>query len=401
MSIIVLDIETYYSAAYSLSKLTTEEYLHSPEFQVIGVGIKVDDGKPYWVTEDIEQELNKLDWDGSALVCHNTMFDAAILAWKYNIRPAFYFDTMLMARALNPPTTSVSLANLARQYHCGIKGDEVIRAMGIRKEYFHPEALAQYGGYCMNDVAITYNLFNTLSCKFPDLELNLIDLTLRMFLTPVLEVDNFMLVDKLDEIQATKTMMLSGLMKELKCEDTEAVRKVLSSNPQFAQALINIGVNPPLKVRKFMRWLKLMKTSWLYKSIRTFLCKNSAVCVWVQNRRLKKVELAALLMLQLEIEDDCQYHLNITGHIPVDGPAWMQLTSRISQAGTQARRRLRMRSMPPKGIPSLMQTCLKSKRVYWHGGLDSWNYWTVSAFTTPGKVPTYTVCLQAKFIKDL
>ena len=39
MNIITLDFETYYSKSFSLSKITTEEYIRSPEFEVIGVSV--------------------------------------------------------------------------------------------------------------------------------------------------------------------------------------------------------------------------------------------------------------------------------------------------------------------------------------------------------------------------
>ena len=48
MKIITLDFETYYSKSFSLSKITTEEYIRSPEFEVIGVSVKVDDEPAMW-----------------------------------------------------------------------------------------------------------------------------------------------------------------------------------------------------------------------------------------------------------------------------------------------------------------------------------------------------------------
>ena len=85
MSLITLDFETYYDVGFSLSGLTTEEYIRDARFQVIGVGIKVDEGETYWVTgshEVVQDSLNKIDWHNSALLCHNTQFDGAILAFR-------------------------------------------------------------------------------------------------------------------------------------------------------------------------------------------------------------------------------------------------------------------------------------------------------------------------------
>ena len=48
MTPITLDFETYYDKEYSLSKLTTEEYIRDERFEVIGVSVKVGDGDTQW-----------------------------------------------------------------------------------------------------------------------------------------------------------------------------------------------------------------------------------------------------------------------------------------------------------------------------------------------------------------
>ena len=59
-------------------------------------------------------------------------------------------------------------------------------AKGKRRADFTAEELASYGGYCVNDVELTYAIFNQMIRAFPKVELKLIDLTLRMFTEPVL-----------------------------------------------------------------------------------------------------------------------------------------------------------------------------------------------------------------------
>jgi len=41
MQLITLDFETYYDKDYSLSKLTTEEYIRDDRFEAIGISVKV------------------------------------------------------------------------------------------------------------------------------------------------------------------------------------------------------------------------------------------------------------------------------------------------------------------------------------------------------------------------
>lgn len=244
MSIITIDFETYYDKDYSLSKMTTEEYINDPRFEVIGVGIKLDDNESVWHTET--EFLKNFAWEDHAILCHNTLFDGAILAFKYGIIPAFYFDTLSMARALHGTNVGGSLKALASKYKIGEKGDEVVQAIGKRRSDFTEVELERYGAYCRNDVDLTHSLFNCLQ-PFPDTELKLIDLTIRMYTCPVLQIDDAMLVDRLEHVKAKKQEMLAGLMKHLRCDNEEDVRKKLASNKQFAEILTLSGIDPPVK----------------------------------------------------------------------------------------------------------------------------------------------------------
>ena len=248
MSFITLDFETYYDKDLGFRTQTNEEYLNDPRFEVIGVGIKVDDNPTKWVTEDIAGELAQIDWGNSALLCHNMMFDGAILAWKYGIVPAMYFDTLCMARAIHGVDAGGSLAALAERYNLGKKGTEVVDALGKRRQDFTPEELAAYGRYCVNDVELTFKLFNVLlSDYFPQDELDLIDMTLRMYTQPILHVNDALLVERLEEIKNEKFALLNGLQSQLGCDNVDDVRKKLASNPQFAEVLKKFGIEPPMK----------------------------------------------------------------------------------------------------------------------------------------------------------
>jgi len=251
MSFITLDFETYYDRDFSLSKLTTEEYIRDPRFEVIGVGIKIDDGEPRWFTgthKEIKQTLDEIDWSDSALLCHNTQFDGGILSFVFGITPAYYFDTLCMARAIHGVDAGGSLAKLAERYALGKKGTEVVNALGKKRTDFLPDELARYGEYCVNDVALTFKLFNVLmSDYFPQSELDLIDMTLRMYTQPVLCVDDALLAQRLDEIKDEKLVLLEGLQSRLGCDTPEDVRKKLASNPQFAAVLKEFGIEPPMK----------------------------------------------------------------------------------------------------------------------------------------------------------
>lgn len=249
MSFITLDFETYYGKDIGFKTQTNEEYLNDSRFQVIGVGIKHDDDRTRWVTGyHIQDELNLIDWTETAVLCHNALFDCAILAWHYDIRPAYIFDTLCMARAVHGVDAGGSLAALAQRYALGQKGDEVVNALGKRYEDFTPSELAAYGEYCKNDVELTYALFHKLSIGFPQSELDLIDMTLRMYTQPVFRVDDALLVDKLEQVRNDKRELLKGLVSKLGVADVEGVRAELASNKKFAALLTSRGIPIPMKV---------------------------------------------------------------------------------------------------------------------------------------------------------
>jgi len=242
MNLITIDFETYYARDYGLKKLTTEEYIRDPRFEVIGVAVKVDDGETQWFSgtkEKTKKFLDQFNWDDAIALAHNAVFDMAILNWYFNIRPKKIADTLSMARAIHGTEVGGSLAVLAKHYNLGTKGTEVQDALGKRRLDFTADELYAYAGYCINDVELTYELFAHLSMDFPITELNLIDLTIRMFTEPVLEINTEVLETHLNGVRYRKKALM---------EVIDADRTQIMSNPQFADLLRAEGVEPPTKI---------------------------------------------------------------------------------------------------------------------------------------------------------
>jgi DNA polymerase I-like protein with 3'-5' exonuclease and polymerase domains len=240
--IITIDFETYYDKEYSLSKITTEEYVRHKQFEVIGVGVKVDDGKTEWYSgpkEKVRFWLGKFKWSEAFVLAQNTVFDGAIMSWHFGIKPKGWLDTMCMGRALNGVDASASLKALAERYEVGVKGDEVVAALGKRRDDFTEEELERYGSYCRNDVELTYAIFQKMMEKFPAKELKVIDVTLRMFIDPRLELDLPLLEQHLEDVIKKKEKLL---------EIAAANKEDLMSNDKFAELLKQLGVEPPTKI---------------------------------------------------------------------------------------------------------------------------------------------------------
>jgi DNA polymerase I-like protein with 3'-5' exonuclease and polymerase domains len=267
MKIVTYDLECYYDREYSLSRLTTEEFCRSPLFEMIGFAIKVDDGPTQWVPKpECEAFIKAFDWSDAMVLCQNTAFDGAILNWRYGVNPAVWADTLGMSRALFPHEKAHSLKAQAERAGIGAKGEEVNNAIGKRYADFSEYDLAKYADYCINDVGLTYTLFRTyLSMGFPKGELKLIDLTLRMFIEPVLELDRPLLEQHYQDVVDRKEKLLydvRGLLEEggvttdgdldtkvaLWGASQEELKKLLMSNDKFATLLQSLGVSPPTKI---------------------------------------------------------------------------------------------------------------------------------------------------------
>lgn len=242
MKIIALDFETYYDKEFSLSKITTEEYIRDKRFETIGVGVKEDGKDAEWFSgtqTQIESYLKSLNLEQHLVLAHNAMFDAAILSWRFGISPRGWLDTLSMARALHTIEVGGSLAALAEYYGIGKKGTEVVNALGKRRVDFTAQELAEYGEYCKNDCHLTLELFKILSQGYDKDELKLIDLTIRMFSEPVLRLDGDLLNDHLRMVKLKKEALMSKMV---------LAKDDLMSNPKLAVVLESYGVNVPMKI---------------------------------------------------------------------------------------------------------------------------------------------------------
>jgi DNA polymerase len=264
MDVVVLDFETYYDHGYSLTKRTTEEYIHDIQFEVIGFAYKRNDEPTVWVDgrdeDQIAVALDAIDWANTALIAHNAAFDAAILSFRFNIYPKIIIDTLSMGRAMRGVDESVSLANMALHYGVGTKGTEVLDARGRHIVDFNNAELAAYGAYCANDVELTHKLFHRMMADgFPKAELKLVDMTIRMFTRPLLELDIDMLNAHLVEVKEAKRMHLINTLQAVGRDDLAAVaivggtehehiQKALRSSAQFASMLEGLGVTAPTKI---------------------------------------------------------------------------------------------------------------------------------------------------------
>lgn len=240
---LTIDFETYWDKDFSLSKMTTESYIRAPQFEVIGVSIKKDNGPIEWVSGDdqiIKQALLERGAQNDVCVAHNAAFDMAIMNWRYGIRPRVIVDTLSMSRPITGLSVGGSLRALGEYFGIGEKGTEVYNTQGKHRKDFTPEELERYGRYCQQDVNLTYQLLQKLLPLSTAQEMYLIDLTIRMFTEPVLQLNSELLETHLERVKADKQALLDSV--------AHGDRSAFMSNDKFAELLRAEGVEPPTKV---------------------------------------------------------------------------------------------------------------------------------------------------------
>ena len=242
--IVSIDFETVWDrkTGYTLSVMTTEEYIRHERFHAFGACVHVygSDEPIEWVRgRDLHTYLQQFDWGRTAILAHNAQFDVSILGWEYNIHPCFIFDTLSMARALRGVEVGNSLARLAAAFGLPAKGTAVYSTDGLAKLDANMEH--ELAEYCKHDVYLCEQIFQRLSRGYPAKELRLIDMTLKMYTYPVLSLDSAMLIDALHEEKEKRESLLQRLGVD---------EAVLASNPKFAEALEALGVPAPRKISK-------------------------------------------------------------------------------------------------------------------------------------------------------
>ena len=240
MQIVTLDFETFYSKEFTLSKLTTESYVRDERFEPHGCAVRGPDGTTGWINAlDLRKFFARVDWSQMAILCHHAHFDGLILSHYYRVQPRAWLDTLSMSRLVHSSHTRHGLDILAKRYglpaksvpYNAFKGKHWDELSGVTQQM-----LAQGGEH---DVALTYELFTRMLPYVPDEELNLIDLTVRMFVHPALRGD----VAKLRELVRTEGARKADLLAELKLQPGE-----LQSAERFAALLRAEGLDPPKKL---------------------------------------------------------------------------------------------------------------------------------------------------------
>lgn len=312
--VITLDYETYYSVDYTLRKMSTSLYIFDSQFLVHGLGINLNGITNYYRTEDeIRKALDQIDWSITAVLCHHTQFDALIMLFHYGIKPAYYLDTLSMARPiLQNSIKKLSLDVIAK--HIGIKGklDGLEDTKG--KRVLTPIESARLSIYCKNDVNITIPVFEFLFPYFTEMEMDVIHYTIKMYADPKLIIDEPLIDLEIEYIQKQKQKMFDNVKKlfPLKFRNEDTV-KVLRSGDKLAEVLAYNGIVSPTKISKItgQETHAFARTDLDFQKLGTSENENS--CLLYKARLISKSDTAlnkAIMLKKFALNECCPAYLN-------------------------------------------------------------------------------------------
>lgn len=262
--LLTIDFETFWSADYTLKKLSIEEYVRGPEFKSFGAAVKYNDQPARWMNDaELRAFFATVPWDQVAVLCQNAPFDALILSHHYGVVPKLYICTLAMARMMLPRQRH-NLALLSRMAGLPAKGDAVNLTKGLRE--LPPLIEEQLGTYARGDADNTFGVFKwLLGMGFPLSELAIIDITIRMFADPVLELD----VPRARKLLASVIRAKRSALRRL-----DVTKEQVSSTDQFKAVLEErFGIEVEMKAGKpkpdgTARWIPaLAKTDAFMKAL--------------------------------------------------------------------------------------------------------------------------------------
>lgn len=199
-NILVIDFETYFDTEYSLTKMSTIEYIMDSRFSFTGIGlyefcnrggkiIKRSFVEPDKISADF---VHKYNFAKYTVVYCNAKFDHSIMKHKFKLYPPFVIDIQDLSRHIEARRNSHSLDTLAPIYGSGRKFDTLKKtASGKHWDEMSKADKVSHASYAINDATQEYHVFNKLLPMISNhkIELAAMRQNLRAYTEPRFRVD--------------------------------------------------------------------------------------------------------------------------------------------------------------------------------------------------------------------
>ena len=257
--VVVIDFESYFDQDYTLSKMSTIEYITDKRFAFTGVSTASSPGsQPNFVPFparriDTLQCRHGENLERATIVAKSCKFDITILAEKFGINPPYVIDIDDLARHFDS-RISHRLKDLAKLFGLTPKGD-TMQFKGLHWEDMTREQKTAMEKYCNNDIDLEVELFKILLplMTTPEIELPLARHNLNLYLIPRLKFNFF------------KALELSNNMGKILDEiiaPTGKTLKQIGGSLSFTKSLIDLlsakGEYVPVKAGKPTKNMKTL-----------------------------------------------------------------------------------------------------------------------------------------------
>lgn len=271
MKDLYIDFETYWDRQYSLSKMTTAEYVLSPSFECYMVALQEGEhGSPFVIdgVDNVRRAIEAIPWDEYRVIAHHIHFDSAVLAWHFKAPPPKRWGCSLsVARIAHPEWKRHSLAKCSEELGLEAKGDVLHKMCGVRWKDAPDWLRAEMRVYALRDVqngwevwqrCIGHAVHNAqLLAPGPEAlfhykplfdpngyEGRYLDLTVRMWTEPTLLLDAAALIGHRARLEYELTTKVERVQRDYGIKPT-----ILRSDDKLAAACRAFDIEVPMKPR--------------------------------------------------------------------------------------------------------------------------------------------------------
>lgn len=243
MQTVTLDLETYFSDEFTLSKMSTESYIRDPRFEAHGAAIKWSQSVParWYPEKELRYVLKEHDWSDTILIAWHAQFDGLILSHHYDVHPARIICPMSMFRLLYGPAVSASLEKVRLHFGMAPKSTPYNLFKGKHWHELDQATQEQVGDGAVDETESIWTLFGLLAKDFPAEEYEVLDTVIKMFTEPVLRADTALLA---------KVWESEAIRKQERLKDLNVAATDLASADKFTQLLEAEGIEVEYKAGK-------------------------------------------------------------------------------------------------------------------------------------------------------
>lgn len=206
-NLLVVDFETFFSDTYTLSKMTTAEFVRDKRFEILGLAYWHEPMDQPAFVRDLPQDMD-LSQD-HVIVGHNLMFDGMVLKEQYGWRIPYAIDTISLSRYIEARARH-SLDEVIQRFgftDLEEKGDRLSVAKGKRWQELDAKDRDTVAEYANDDLRKTIRLLDQLLPEMANWEVELPFMvnTLHRYWSPQLELD-FEAADRLYQAMELEMM---------------------------------------------------------------------------------------------------------------------------------------------------------------------------------------------------